>query len=177
MRSPTPLGWRSDGQTNSLRTSDSAAGRAVCAGRVLAMGRFTDPMVGRVSPIQRRASASARTMPAVDTQLGRRTGLLDASAYALVSADLIAIAVWTREFVVSGSEDLIFESTRSYFAFGGVIILLGCLGVAFLLRAGERHRRRVSMTCLRVSSWFLLLPLAGYGLIIVGTAGFSSFPK
>jgi hypothetical protein len=115
-------------------------------------------------------------MPAVDTQLGRRTGLLDASAYALAIADLAVIAVWTRDFFVS-SYVRIFETIQSYFAFGGVIILLGCLGVAFLLRAGERQRRRVSMTCLRVSSWLLLLPLVGYGFIVVGAAGFSSFPK
>jgi hypothetical protein len=115
-------------------------------------------------------------MPAVDSLLSKRTGLLDASAYALFVADLAAIAVWTRDFVVS-SYVTIFDTTRSYFAFGGVIILLGCLGVALLLRAGERHRRRVSMTCLRVSSWLLLLPLAGYGLIIVGAYGLSNFPK
>ena len=115
-------------------------------------------------------------MPAVDSTLSKRTGLLDASAYALVVADLIAIAVWTWDFVVS-SEDVIFDATRSYFAFGGVIILLGCLGVALLLRAEERHRRRVSMTCLRVSSWLLLLPLTGYALIMVGASGLSNFPK
>ncbi len=115
-------------------------------------------------------------MPAVDSTLSNRTGLLDASAYALVVAQLVALAVWTRDFVVS-YEDVIFESTRSYFAFGAVIILLGCLGVAFLLRAGERHRRRVSMTCLRVSSWLLLLPLAGYGAIIVVASGMANFPK
>jgi hypothetical protein len=54
----------------------------------------------------------------VDSALSKRTGLLDASVYALVVADLIAIAAWTRDFVVN-SEDAIFESTRNYFAFGG----------------------------------------------------------
>jgi UDP-N-acetylmuramyl pentapeptide phosphotransferase/UDP-N-acetylglucosamine-1-phosphate transferase len=66
---------------------------------------------------------------------------------------------------------------RNYFTLGGVILLLGCLGVAFLVRAEERHRRRVSMACLRVSSWLLLLPLAGYGLIVVGASGLSNFPQ
>lgn len=141
------------------------------------MGRFDGSGGwGRIFPLQRRAPASARTVPAVDSTLSKRTGLLDASAYALVVAELIALAVWTRDFVVS-HEDVIFESTRNYFAFGGVIILLGCLGVAFLLRAGERHGRRLSMTCLRVSSWLLLLPLAGYGAIVVGASGMANFPK
>lgn len=115
-------------------------------------------------------------MPAVESTLGERTGRLDASAYALVAADLAATAAWTWDFVVS-SENVISDSDRTYFASGGIIILLGCLGAAFLFRADERHRRRLSMTCLRVSSSLLLLPLAGYGLIIVGASGLSNLPQ
>jgi hypothetical protein len=51
-------------------------------------------------------------MPAVDPTLGKRTGLLDASAYALVVADLVAIAVWIWDFVAR-SEDAIFDSDRN----------------------------------------------------------------
>jgi hypothetical protein len=58
-------------------------------------------------------------MPAVDSALSKRTGLLDASAYALVVAELVAIAVWTRDFFVSSSDARIFETVQSYFAFGG----------------------------------------------------------
>lgn len=115
-------------------------------------------------------------MPAVESRLSKRTGLLDASAYALVVADLVAIAVWSWDFVVR-SEFSIFDSDRNYFVFGGVIVLLGCLGVALLLRVEERHRRRLSLTCLRVSSWLLFLPVVGYGLIIWGASGLSSFPQ
>jgi hypothetical protein len=135
-----------------------------------------DPAKERSARFNGVARASARTMPTVDSLLSKRTGLLDASAYALVVADLVALAVWTWDFVVS-AEDVIFDSDRNYFAFGGVVILLGCLGVAFLLRTEERHRRRLSMTCLRVSSSLLLLPLAGYALIIVGASGLSNFPQ
>jgi hypothetical protein len=115
-------------------------------------------------------------MPDVDTQLGKRTRRLDASAYALAVADLAALAVWTWDFFVT-PEIAIFDATRSWFAFGGVIILLGCLSVAFLVRVGERHGRRVSMTCLSVSSWLLLLPLAGYAWVLVAMEGMSNFPK
>ncbi len=116
-------------------------------------------------------------MPAVDTALSKWTGLLDASAYALAIADLVTAGVWTWEFTAT-PEDVIFGgATRNWLAFVVIIILLGSLGVAFLIRVDERHRRRVSMTCLRVSSWLLLLPLVGYAWISAGIQAISNFPK
>lgn len=100
---------------------------------------------------------------------------LDALAYALALADLLAIALWTWDFNAP-REAAVFQTDRAYFAFGGVIVLLGCVGVAVLLRAGRRHKRRASMISLRVSSALLLLPMAGYGLIVWAAHALSSMP-
>jgi hypothetical protein len=114
-------------------------------------------------------------MHAVSTQVRTQPGRLDAWAYTLVFADLLAIAIWTWDFTAAGDAH-IFDRESSFFAFGGVIILLGCFGVATLRRARHGHTRRPSMLCLRVSSALLLAPLAGYAAILWAANALASMP-
>jgi hypothetical protein len=113
---------------------------------------------------------------AVKLQLGTRVDRSDALAYAVALADLVAIAVWTWDFFAA-QEFTVFPTDRAYFAFGGVIVLLGCLGIAILLGARRRGKARRSIVCVRVCTGLLFLPVAGYALIVIAAQALHNFPQ
>jgi len=107
----------------------------------------------------------ARSMTGVELQLSARAERQDALAYALVFVDLLAISVW-----VAGGWVTVFDSGRAYWALGGVMILLGCLGFVLLRQVSERDDRHRLLVFLGLPSALVLLLPPGSLMLTLGKA-------
>jgi hypothetical protein len=104
-------------------------------------------------------------MAGVELQLSARALRQDALGYVLAFVDLLAISLW-----VAGGWVTVFDSVRAYWALGGAMMLLGCLGFVLLRQVAQRDDRHRLLVILGVPSAFVLLLPPGSLMLTLGMA-------